>query len=282
MMWASEDLSSALGSRRTRKPDGSLPDVFAFARSACLLAAAATGMDPLDMPYFDFHDDEGLEREAREAADIGFTGKAAIHPAQVPIINRVFVPSDEEVAEANALLAAATEAFARGQAAFVYKGAMVDAPHINRARKIVARANAARPGRADRTRQREWRCGDAPRDAAMRLGLTRALLCRIRARGEAMLDASTRRDWRDGRRHLVAAALLVLLALAMLWWTWGRWPDVLVDFGRELYVPWRLASGDVLYRDVAYLNGPLSAYGARSGSVCSDPSCACWRWPTSR
>jgi citrate lyase beta subunit len=146
MMWASEDLSSALGSRRSRKPDGSLPDVFAFARSACLLAAAANGLDPLDMPYFDFKDDAGLEREAREAADLGFTGKGAIHPAQVPIINRVFVPSEDEVNEANALLAAAAEAFERGQGAFVYKGAMVDAPHINRARKIVARANAARPG----------------------------------------------------------------------------------------------------------------------------------------
>ena len=144
MMWASEDLSNALGARRSRNADGSLPDVFSFARSACLLAAAAAGMDPLDMPYFDFHDAAGLEREAREAAEVGFSGKAAIHPAQVPIINRVFVPTDEEVEEANALLDAATEAFARGQAAFVFKGAMVDAPHINRARKIVARATSAR------------------------------------------------------------------------------------------------------------------------------------------
>jgi citrate lyase beta subunit len=144
MMWASEDLSSMLGSRRTRKVDGSPLEVFSFARSACLLAAAATGMDPLDMPYFDFKDDFGLEREAREAAELGFTGKAAIHPSQVPIINRVFVPSEDEVAEANALLAAASEAFAKGQGAFVYKGSMVDAPHINRARKTVARAQAAR------------------------------------------------------------------------------------------------------------------------------------------
>ncbi|MBU6282484.1 CoA ester lyase [bacterium] len=143
MMWASEDLSNAIGARRSRKTDGSIPDVFTFARSACLLAAAAVGMEALDMPFFDFHDDAGLEREAREAAEMGFTGKAAIHPAQVPIINRVFVPTREEVEEANALLQAATEAFARGQAAFVFNGAMVDAPHINRARKIVARAASA-------------------------------------------------------------------------------------------------------------------------------------------
>ncbi len=144
LMWASEDLSNALGARRSRNEDGSLPDVFSFARSACLLSAAANGIDPLDMPYLDFHDDAGLEREAREAADVGFTGKGAIHPAQIAIINKVFVPSDEEVEKANALLEAAREAFARGQAAFVYEGAMVDAPHINRARKIVTRASRAR------------------------------------------------------------------------------------------------------------------------------------------
>ena len=46
----------------------------------------------------------------------------------------------------------------------------------------------------------------------------------------------------------------------MLAWTWGTWPNVLVDFGRELYVPWRLAEGEVLYRDIAYFNGPLSPY----------------------
>ena len=50
----------------------------------------------------------------------------------------------------------------------------------------------------------------------------------------------------------------VAVGAAMLAWTWGTWPDVLVDFGGELYVPWRLAEGDVLYRDVAYFTGPLS------------------------
>ena len=50
------------------------------------------------------------------------------------------------------------------------------------------------------------------------------------------------------------------LGLAMLAWSWGTWPNPYVDFGRELYVPWRLAEGDVLYRDIAWFNGPLSAY----------------------
>ncbi len=144
LMWASEDLSAAIGARRSRRPDGSLPDVFAFARSACLLAATACRLEPLDMPFLDFRDDAGLDREAREAADLGFTGKAAIHPNQVAILNRVFVPDADEVLAAQELLDAAREAFARGQAAFVHRGAMVDAPHINRARTIVERAEAAR------------------------------------------------------------------------------------------------------------------------------------------
>ena len=54
--------------------------------------------------------------------------------------------------------------------------------------------------------------------------------------------------------------LTAALGLAMLAWTWGTWPNPYVDFGRELYVPWRLTEGDVLYRDIAWFNGPLSAY----------------------
>lgn len=54
--------------------------------------------------------------------------------------------------------------------------------------------------------------------------------------------------------------LIAAACAAMAAWTWGAWPDVLVDFGRELYVPWRLSEGAVLYRDIAWFNGPLSAY----------------------
>lgn len=68
----------------------------------------------------------------------------------------------------------------------------------------------------------------------------------------------------SGRRALVVAfsgpAVLVATGVAMLAWTWRAWPDPLVDFGRELYVAWRLAEGDALYADVAWFNGPLSAH----------------------
>ena len=54
--------------------------------------------------------------------------------------------------------------------------------------------------------------------------------------------------------------LLAIIGVALFTWTWQAWPDVLVDFGVQLYVPWRLAAGDVLYRDIAHYTGPLSVY----------------------
>src|SRR5580658_2200444 len=61
-------------------------------------------------------------------------------------------------------------------------------------------------------------------------------------------------------RRWFGPAAVAAVAVAMLVWTWGTWPDVLVDFGVQLYVPWRLASGQVLYRDIAHYTGPLSVY----------------------
>jgi hypothetical protein len=62
------------------------------------------------------------------------------------------------------------------------------------------------------------------------------------------------------RRRWAGPLAIASVGIAMLVWTWGTWPDPVVDFGRELYVPWRLSEGDVLYRDVAHFNGPLSQY----------------------
>src|SRR5262245_13634601 len=56
------------------------------------------------------------------------------------------------------------------------------------------------------------------------------------------------------------AAVLALAGAWLLAVTWRRWPDVIVDFGRELYAPWRLVEGEVLYRDLAWFNGPLSVH----------------------
>jgi len=59
---------------------------------------------------------------------------------------------------------------------------------------------------------------------------------------------------------VVCLSVIGLVAVTMLSWSWGTWPDVLIDFGRELYVPWQLATGKILYADIAYFNGPFSPY----------------------
>jgi 4-amino-4-deoxy-L-arabinose transferase-like glycosyltransferase len=67
-------------------------------------------------------------------------------------------------------------------------------------------------------------------------------------------------DPRSLLERLLPPALLLVAAGVMLAWTWNPWADPLVDTGRELYVPWRLTEGEVLYRDLAWFNGPLSPY----------------------
>ena len=70
------------------------------------------------------------------------------------------------------------------------------------------------------------------------------------------IEASEPGAWHVWAGPILVAAAFVALAV----WSWQKWPDVLVDFGRELYVPWQLASGKRLYLDIAYFNGPLSPW----------------------
>ena len=131
-----EDLSADIGSAR-RYDDGTYRDVFRFARVQTLLGAIAAGVEPLDTVYPDFRDDEGLARECREGKLDGFTAKMAIHPAQVPIINEVYTPSDEEVAQARKIV----DAFeAAGNPGVIgVDGQMLDRPHLRKAEKLLAR-----------------------------------------------------------------------------------------------------------------------------------------------
>src|SRR3954467_10060676 len=87
MSWGAEDLSAALGAASKHDADGSLSFTYKLARSLCLAGAVAAGVQPVDGVFADFRDEEGLRTEAEAARREGFTGKLAIHPAQVPIIN---------------------------------------------------------------------------------------------------------------------------------------------------------------------------------------------------
>ena len=141
MCWGAEDLSAALGASSKYDADGGLSFTYRLARSLCLAAAAAAGVQPVDGIFADFKDDEGLRAEAQAAAREGFTGKLAIHPSQVAIINAAFTPSKAEIAHAKAVVAA----FSAQPDAGVLSvgGRMVDRPHLVQAQRTMARAGHA-------------------------------------------------------------------------------------------------------------------------------------------
>src|SRR6185295_16767244 len=98
LTWGAEDLSAELGSRATREADGGgWTSPYRLARDLTLYTAAAAGVQPIDTVYIDFRDAQGFREEARLAARDGFTGKMAIHPDQVAMINEMFSPSPDEM-----------------------------------------------------------------------------------------------------------------------------------------------------------------------------------------
>jgi len=141
LTWGAEDLSADIGARVTRDNAGGYTGVFALARSMTLLAAASAGVPAIDTVYPAYRDIEGFSRDCSEAERDGFTGKMAIHPSQVPIINGAFTPSEEAIDHSRRVVAAFAEA---GDAGVVsVDGEMVDRPHLLRAERILARARLA-------------------------------------------------------------------------------------------------------------------------------------------
>ncbi|MCL6729731.1 HpcH/HpaI aldolase/citrate lyase family protein [Sphingomonas hankyongi] len=138
MSWGAEDLSAALGAASKYDADGGLSFTYKMARSLCLAGAVAAGVQPVDGVYADFRDADGLRAEAEAAAREGFTGKLAIHPAQVPIINAAFTPSAEDLKHA-AEIVAAFEAHPNAGVLSV-GGRMVDRPHLLQARRVLDRS----------------------------------------------------------------------------------------------------------------------------------------------
>ena len=140
MTWGAEDLAVALGASRNRDEDNQYLPPYQHARVTTLLCAVAAHVQPVDTVYANFRDREGFDRDCAEGAAMGFTGKMSIHPDQIDPINAAFAPSPEQVAEATALIEAFDAAQAEGRMAFSFNGAMVDAPHLNRARAVLLRA----------------------------------------------------------------------------------------------------------------------------------------------
>ena len=108
------------------------------------LAAKAAGVRSFGLlrTVADYGDLAAVEKSAREARALGFDGASCVHPSVVPILNRAFSPSGEELDRASRLIAAAEEAKARGEGAFAFEGKMVDEPVVKRARALLERAGA--------------------------------------------------------------------------------------------------------------------------------------------
>jgi len=137
--WGAEDLAACIGGNN-RRLDGAYDDVYRLARSLCLLAAAAAGVTPIDTIYTDFRDEAGLAAECAAARRSGFTAKMAIHPAQIPVINRAFTVGDDELAWARKVVALFEANPEAGTIAL--DGRMIDRPHLTLARRLLGLAPA--------------------------------------------------------------------------------------------------------------------------------------------
>jgi citrate lyase subunit beta/citryl-CoA lyase len=138
LSWGAEDLAAELGAESNRDRNGRYTLPYLQSRTLCLMAAAAAAVPAIETIYMDYRDSERLRRDSEEARRDGFSGRLAIHPLQVPIINAVFTPSAAALAQARAIV----EAFAANPGAGVVgiEGAMYDRPHLARAQQLIARA----------------------------------------------------------------------------------------------------------------------------------------------
>ncbi|SNR22966.1 HpcH/HpaI aldolase/citrate lyase family protein [Halorubrum vacuolatum] len=138
LLFGAEDLAADLGATRTAEGTEVL-----YARERVVVAASAAGIDAIDTVYTDFEDTDGLREETAFAATLGYDGKLAIHPAQVPVINDAYTPTAERVAWAEAVIEARDDAADDDRAVFEVDGEMIDAPLIAQAERILDRAQAA-------------------------------------------------------------------------------------------------------------------------------------------
>lgn len=137
VMWGPEDLAADLGAASNRGPGGRYAEPFLLAKSLCLLAAKASGCDAIDTVFTDIRNLGKLEAETAAAKRLGFDAKAAIHPDQVPVINRIYTPTDDELAWARKIVAA----FEAQPDVGVLRidDRMIDRPHLTQAQRLLGK-----------------------------------------------------------------------------------------------------------------------------------------------
>jgi citrate lyase subunit beta/citryl-CoA lyase len=139
LSWGAEDLSTAVGAAANRDAQGAWLPPYELARSLCLFAAAAANVAAIDTVYTDFRNLEGLALYAANARRDGFSGMLAIHPAQVDVINRAFMPTLTEIERARKIVALFDQN--PGAGTLGMDGEMIDRPHLLQAQRILALAN---------------------------------------------------------------------------------------------------------------------------------------------
>ncbi len=132
LLFGAEDYSMNMSIKRTK--EGS---EISFARNMISIAAKAYNKEVYDTPFIDVNDSEGLKKDILLAKSLGFSGKAAIHPRQIDLINTLFSPSQEDIFDALRII---KEAKKDNKGAFSIDGKMVDAPIITRAKKVIEQA----------------------------------------------------------------------------------------------------------------------------------------------
>lgn len=137
LMWGSEDLMVSTGGSSSRLPDGTYRDLPRFARAQVLMAASAANKAAIDTIHTDLTPTDQFITEAQDAVASGWSAKACIHPAQVPVVRQAYTPSPDEIEYAQALL---SEVNQHG-GAFQFRGSMVDGPLISHAQNVLQRAD---------------------------------------------------------------------------------------------------------------------------------------------
>ena len=135
LLFGAEDFALDLGLPARREAEAA--DLL-HARSAVVVAAVAATKAAIDGIWPDIEDAAGLEREARTARRLGFSGKSLIHPGQIATVNEIFSPSADEVENAKRVVAAFDEATKRGDGAVALDGKLLDPPIVERARRTLA------------------------------------------------------------------------------------------------------------------------------------------------
>jgi citrate lyase subunit beta/citryl-CoA lyase len=135
LTWGAEDLATAIGATSNKDESGEFSFTYKLARSLCLLASAHAQIQAIDTLSVDFKNLQALARDVQGARREGFTGKLAIHPDQVEVINQGFTPSAQEISHAQSII----DAFAKasGAGALQIDGKMVDKPHLTQALRLI-------------------------------------------------------------------------------------------------------------------------------------------------